>query len=338
MAVRNRKKGAEKAAPAETKAYVTEIESESEKLLSTVDATEAGLQDYYLKLLNKSAPDEETRGRVESLRRAAANLLKAWNRVYAAGDELNARWNDAKRVERDEGRKLNLAPPSNAEVDLSESRSKHFFAKGLNPYKLLLIFYIGSFAGVVVEMLWCLVRNGYIESRAGVVYGPFNPLYGAGAVILTVCLYRFRNRGSWLSFIGGMLVGSALEYVCSWGQEFLFGTRSWDYSNVPFNLNGRICLLYSIFWGVLSVLWIKNLYPRMAELILKIPNRVGKAVTWLLTIFFIFDIFMSGAALYRWSAREAGEAPASAFGEFVDEHFPDERMEKIYANMEFVPD
>lgn len=338
MAVRNRKKGAEKAAPVETKAYVTEIESESEKLLSTVDATESGLQDYYLKLLDKSAPDEETQGRVESLRRAAANLLKAWNRVYAAGDELNARWNDAKRVERDEGRKLNLAPPSNAEIDLSESRSKHFFAKGLNPYKLLLIFYIGSFAGVVVETLWCLVRNGYIESRAGVVYGPFNPLYGAGAVILTVCLYRFRNRGSWLSFIGGMLVGSALEYVCSWGQEFLFGTRSWDYSNVPFNLNGRICLLYSIFWGVLSVLWIKNLYPRMAELILKIPNRVGKAVTWLLTIFFIFDIFMSGAALYRWSAREAGEAPASAFGEFVDEHFPDERMEKIYANMEFVSD
>ena len=205
----------------------------------------------------------------------------------------------------------------------------------MNLYKLLLIAYIGSFAGVVVEMLWCLLTRGYIESRAGLVYGPFNPLYGAGAVLLTVCLYKYRNRGSWLSFIGGMLVGSILEYVCSWGEELVLGSRSWDYSNMPFNINGRICLLYSIFWGLLSVFWIKNLYPRIAKWILKIPNRMGKMITWLLTVFFVFNILMSGISMFRWSQRIEGIKPSNAFWEWVDERFPDERMERVYANMKF---
>ena len=125
----------------------------------------------------------------------------------------------------------------------------------------------GSFAGVVVEILWCLFRNGYIESRSGLVYGPFNPVYGIGAVVMTLALYRYRNRSSSISFFGGAVVGSVIEYLLSWGQETLFGSTSWDYSRMPFNLDGRICLLYSLFWGILGVLWIKSLYPRVAQVI-----------------------------------------------------------------------
>ncbi len=109
-------------------------------------------------------------------------------------------------------------PPANAAIDLEEAKQDHF-AQGLGLYKVLLICIAGSFAGVVVEMLWCLVTNGYIESRAGLVYGPFNLLYGAGAALLTVCLYKYRNRGYQLSFAGGFLVGSVLEYVCSWARR-----------------------------------------------------------------------------------------------------------------------
>jgi len=224
--------------------------------------------------------------------------------------------------------------PANTTIDLHESESSHF-AKGMNWYKLLLVCFIGSFAGVVVELLWCLLRNGYLESRAGLVYGPFNLLYGAGAVALTCCLYQFRNKGSWISFLGGMLVGCVVEYACSWGQEMLFGSRSWDYSSVPFNLNGRICLLYSIFWGFLGVWWIKDLYPRMAKWILKIPNTVGKILTWCLTVFLIFNSMISLAAVGRWSERVEGLAPSNVVEEFLDERFHNERMERIYANMEW---
>ena len=132
-----------------------------------------------------------------------------------------------------------------------------------------------------------------------------------------------------------MIVGSAVEYICSWGQELVLGSRSWDYSNMPFNLNGRICLLYSIFWGILGVLWIKNIYPRMAKWILKIPNRAGKIITWLLVAFMIANNVMTSLSLARWVERIQDKPASNGIENWLDDHFPDERMEKIFANMEF---
>ena len=307
------------------------IEKESLKLLETVEDTKAETNAFYPELLNKDIPEEEICAKAASLKRASSNITKALAQTYAVSDEFNARWHDIKKRRK---KRALLSAPANAEIDMTESRSEHF-ARGLNIYKILLLCFIGSFAGVVIEMIWCLVTNGYIESRSGLVYGPFNLLYGAGSVVLTVCLYRFRNRGVWISFLGGAVVGSIVEYICSWGQELVFGSRSWDYSEMPFNLNGRICLLYSVFWGLLGVLWIKNLYPRISKLILMIPNKAGKIVTWLLTAFFVFNSIVSVVSVYRWSQRAAGIEPSGTFWEIIDQRFPDERMEKVYANMEF---
>ena len=195
--------------------------------------------------------------------------------------------------------------------------------------------FIGCFGGVVIELMWCLLTNGYLESRSGLVYGPFNMVYGAGALVLTIALYRYRNRGRWLSFLGGFLVGSALEYFCSWAQEMLFGSVSWDYSHMPFNINGRICLIYSVFWGFLGIFWVKTLYPMMAQLILKIPNRAGKILTWALTAFFVFDCVVTLITVFRWSQRVEGIAASNAFWAFIDTRFPNARMQKIFANMVF---
>ena len=269
---------------------------------------------------------------IKLLNSAAKNLLQSYHTVTTLEDELKARAHDAKRVGKRKIRVLN--PPANGAIDLEEERKDHF-AKGLNIYKLLLLLAAGSFAGVMVEMLWCFLRHGYLESRRGLVYGPFNLLYGVGAILLTITLYRFRNRGYLWSFMGGFVVGSVLEYLCSWFQELLLGSRSWDYSNMPFNLNGRICLAYSMFWGVLGVLWIKDLYPRAAKLILRIPNRAGKIITIIIAVFFVFDAAVTAVALARWSLRIEGKPATNAVVEFIDERFPDERMERIFANMEF---
>lgn len=316
----------------QTETYISDIEKESLRLLEVVEATKTEMSDYYSKMLEDEHSDSETQGKLGSLKRTTANITKALSDSYAVSDELNARWNDIKKQKKK--RKFISGAPANAAIDLEESETKHF-AKGMNIYKLLLICYIGSFAGVVIELLWCLVKNGYIESRSGLVYGPFNLLYGAGAIALTVCLFKFRNRGSWISFAGGMIVGSVVEYLCSWGQEMLLGSRSWDYSDKPFNINGRICLLYSVFWGLLGVIWIKNIYPRMAKWILKIPNRAGKIITWVLTVFFVFNAFMSMVSVYRWSERTQGLEPSNSFEVFLDDRFPDERMERIFSNMDF---
>ena len=278
--------------------------------------------------LDAARPEAEAE--LNALRRTTASLKTAHACADHMADELSARLADMDKSLNRRWWKLN--PPANTEIDLREEGS---FARGLNGYKLALVVIIGSFAGVMVELLWCLVTNGYIESRAGLVWGPFNLLYGVGAAALTLCLYKYRNRGRWLSFLGGMLVGTAVEYGCSWLQDALFGSVSWDYSHLPFNLNGRVCLMYSVFWGVLGVWWIKDIYPRMAKYILLIPQKAGKTLTWLLAIFLAVNVAVSGMAVARWAERLDGEAPRNAFESLLDARFTDERMERIYANMEF---
>lgn len=280
----------------------------------------------------QSALQQEARDEVKRLKTDSAALLGSYFRTAAAADELESRMRDARRTQKK--RRFLPNPAVNSVVDLQEERVRHF-AQGINFYKLFLILIIGSFFGVVVEMLWCLLKNGYVESRAGLVYGPFNLLYGAGAVALTVLLYRFRNRSALYSFLGGMIVGSAVEYVCSWAQEAVFGSRSWDYSHMPFNLNGRICLLYSFFWGALGVFWIKRLYPMMAQWILRIPNRVGKRLTWGLVVLTALNAAVTVAALWRWAARMEGTAAPDALAQLLDRRFPDARMLRIFPNMKF---
>lgn len=295
---------------------------------------EEKLQALYSAMTESDDPqkyEKEVDIHIRSYRRASHNILKESRHLISMTDELNARLTD---LTKGKNRKLIPAPPANSVIDLAEQKSRHF-ASGLNMYKILLICFIGSFLGVVIEMIWCLLRNGYIESRAGLVYGPFNLLYGAGAAVLSAALYKFRNKGSWLSFGGGMIVGSAVEYVCSFLQELAFGSRSWDYSEMPFNINGRICLLYSVFWGILGAFWIKSVYPRMAKLILKLPDKAGKIIIWILVVFLIINAIVTVIAVMRWSERIEGIPADSGFWEFVDARFPDSRMEKIFANMDF---
>ena len=262
--------------------------------------------------------------------------LQAFNDLI---DEVETRLKETEKYDRRKKKKLRILPPppTNAQIDYRERQEAHF-AQGMTFYKLFWVFFIGCFAGVVLETIYCLIQRGHYESRVGLIYGPFNLVYGVGALCLSGALYRFRNRGRVFSFVGGFIVGSVVEYACSWFQEVCFGSTSWDYSNMPYNLNGRICLLYSIFWGILGIFWIKDIYPRMAKWILKIPNKVGKPLTWVLLVFMVFNSVMTLFTSLRWTARREGIEPRNAFEAYLDEHYPDERMQKIFANAEFTED
>lgn len=265
-----------------------------------------------------------------------AKKLQAFNELI---DEVETRLKETEQYDRKKKKKVRILPPAptNAQIDYREKQESHF-AQGMTFYKLFWVFFIGCFAGVVLETIYCLIQRGHYESRVGLIYGPFNLVYGIGALCLSGALYQFRNRGRVFSFVGGFVVGSVVEYACSWFQEVCFGSTSWDYSNMPYNLNGRICLLYSIFWGILGIFWIKDIYPRMAKWILKIPNKVGKPLTWVLLVFMVFNSVMTLFTSLRWTARREGIEPRNAFEAYLDEHYPDERMQKIFANAEFTED
>lgn len=210
------------------------------------------------------------------------------------------------------------------------------FSQGLGFYKLFWIFLVGSMLGVVVETLWCLASRHHYENCTGLLYGPFSPVYGIGAVALAVGLYPLQGARDGVILIAGALIGSVIEYVCSWVQEKGFGSTSWDYSRLPFNLHGRINLLYALFWGILAIIWVKEFYPRLAKALLWLPNDIGVPLTWVLLVLLAIDCVLSALAVARWRGRIMGRAAANGVEYFLDQHYSDARMKKTYTNMVFV--
>ncbi len=211
-----------------------------------------------------------------------------------------------------------------------EKKKSAVFAEGNSFYKLVSLFFIGAVIGDFAETVFMFIKYGKIVSRSSVVYGPFSIVWGLGIVILSACLYRFRKRGNVHIFLIGTLLGGTYEYACSVFTELAFGTIFWDYSKIPFNLAGRINLLYCFFWGAIAIVWLKLVYPALSYLIEKIPVKIGKAICNFLIVFMIFDGLISAAALIRYQERQNGNEPEYAVEIFLDRYFPDERMKKIY--------
>jgi Predicted membrane protein len=206
------------------------------------------------------------------------------------------------------------------------------FAEGCGFHKLVWLFFISAFLGDMIETVFCLITSGVLMSRSSVVYGPFSIVWGLGVVVLSIMLHRYQDREDRYIFLFGTAMGGVYEYICSVFTELAFGTVFWDYSGIPFNLGGRINLLYCFFWGFASVVWIKLIYPRLSRLIEKIPQKAGTVMTWCIVAFMSANILISGSALIRYSERAADLPPANALGQYLDIRFPDERMERIYPN------
>lgn len=192
----------------------TELEKLSQDALNQARRERKMIQDTCIAELAQcdteipEALEKQVQAEIASLQQAKENLSSAHKIASSTVDELSARAADvAKSLNR---KWYRINPPSNTAIDVQEEE-KSFFARGMNGYKIALIVFIGSFAGVMLELLWCFARHGYLESRSGLVWGPFNMLYGVGAASLSIILYRFRNRGKWLSFLGGFVVGSVVN-------------------------------------------------------------------------------------------------------------------------------
>jgi uncharacterized membrane protein len=210
------------------------------------------------------------------------------------------------------------------------------FAKGLSFYKLFWVFVSASILGYAVETAFCFITTGAIESRQGMIYGPFCQVYGFGAVLMVLTLMPLSKKSDRWLFLGSALVGGAVEYFISLIQELMFGSVSWDYSADAYAIGGRTSLTYMFFWGVLGLWFIKGVYPKLSALIERMPNRQGLFFSWILIITLSANMFLSGSAVYRWSERLASSLSSNGFEEFLDKQYPDETLTEIYPNMQFL--
>ena len=214
--------------------------------------------------------------------------------------------------------------------EAEKAASQGVFAEGCSFYKLILLFIIGSFLGDIIETVFCRITMGYWMSRSSLVWGPFSVIWGMALAFVTLFLYKYKDGSDSFLFIMGTLLGGAYEYLCSVLAEIVFGKVFWDYSGLPFNLGGRINLLYCFFWGIAAVVWFKKVYPRLSGWIEKIPVLPGKIVTWILIVFMFVNMVVSFAALVRYDQRAKGIEAGNVVTEWVDTHFDDARMKRIY--------
>ena len=210
------------------------------------------------------------------------------------------------------------------------------FGCGLCFTKLFWLFMIGNVAGFLMETFWAFFIQRRVELRVGLVWGPFIPVYGFGAVIMTLLLYRFYKKRDLVTFAAAAVVGAAFEYFCSLFQELAFGTVSWEYSGTTANIGGRTNLMYALIWGVLGLLWVKDFYPRISKLIEKIPKKIGSPLTVILCVFMIADMFVSGTAVIRRGQRMKGIPANGGYEMWLDKHFDDKYLDFVYPNMIYV--
>lgn len=211
------------------------------------------------------------------------------------------------------------------------------FAHRFSFAKLFWVFMAGNLIGFIVETLWCFITPPHkFELRVSVVFGPFILIYGFGAVLFTLCLHKLYNRLDIWIFLCGMLIGGGFEYLCSLLQQILFGTVSWEYSGSTLNVHGRTNLMYSFFWGIIAVVWIKDIYPRISRALERVPKKQGRIITALVVVFMAVDIILSAGAVLRWSQREENLSASTPVQAFFDAHFDDSYMEMIYPHMQHV--
>lgn len=212
----------------------------------------------------------------------------------------------------------------------------------IKSYSLLFwIFILGSFIGFAWENIWTIIKGAY-HLRQGLIYEPLIPIYGIGAILYYLIFNNIKIDNFHtilkiiLVFIISFIVGSIFEYICSLFQENIFGTISWNYTKYKFNINGRISLMHSTFWGILGIIFYFLIMPLLIKMDSLLDIKIIKVITIILSIILFTDCFLSASACLRQRYRREGIESHTRYGEFLDQHYPDSRLDRIYNNARVV--
>ena len=166
----------------------------------------------------------------------------------------------------------------------------------------LAYFVVYSFLGFIVETIFGMLTKGVVESRQSCLFGPFCCIYGLGAAIMIPGLQKFK-KSNWGIFIAGAVEGSIVEYFISWIGEKIFQIKWWDYSNLPFNINGRITLILTIFCGLLDLVLMRFINPYIEKGINRLSKKWFDILTIGLTIFLVLDLLITALGLKVFYTR-----------------------------------
>lgn len=223
------------------------------------------------------------------------------------------------------------------EVTKVNQEKKSFAILGISIWRILAYFIIYSILGYVIETLFGIVTKGVWESRKSFLYGPFCAIYGVGAVIMVVLLHKYIKKYNTL-FVSGFIIGSVVEYLVSLLGEMLLNVKWWDYSNMPLNIDGRICVYFSIFWGFLAIYLICSVNPKVDRLINWIKSKftcdsyyILKILTSIIILIMFVDCIVTGIAVNFFLVRMKVENNLNVpniekITDFYNEIYSDEKL------------
>lgn len=211
---------------------------------------------------------------------------------------------------------------------INESKKKPLKIQGFTITTLLAYFIIYSIVGFIIETIFGILTKGVLESRKSFIIGPFCSIYGLEAVIMILALQKFK-KNNYTLFFGGFLVGSIIEYVVSLIGETIFHVVWWDYSDMAFNINGRICVAFSMFWGILAIYLITHFNPKVDKFLEKFSYKQLKKAVIIIMIFLMIDMVITGIGLKVFFVRLLSENKVQLN---IEEKYIDKYIEQ-YKNM-----
>jgi uncharacterized membrane protein len=214
----------------------------------------------------------------------------------------------------------------------------------INFFNLFWMFVFCSFVGLVAEEIYhfIFVVPGEWQDRAGLLIGPFSPIYGFGAVIMSVALNRLHKCPTIVIFLFAAVIGGVFEAFVGYFMQYAFGAVAWDYSNEVLPLfGGKTCAKFMIMWGFMGAVWLKILMPSVVKMINKIPWNFRYVLTLVATVLMLTNAALTLQALDCWYERVSiGEEAAnkSNLTKFYATNFGDEYMQNRFESMTIMPD
>lgn len=171
-------------------------------------------------------------------------------------------------------------------------------------YFLLLYFFVYGFLGWCTEVAFAAFKERRFVNR-GFLNGPICPIYGVGVTIVIALLTPYRSNLV-LLYVASVILVTVLEGLTGWAMDKIFHNKWWDYSDMPLNIGGYVCLLFSLIWGVACVLIMDFIHPVIYDILTLLPKVVGIVLIVIFGIIMFADLYVTASAIFKFNRHLAG--------------------------------
>lgn len=202
----------------------------------------------------------------------------------------------------------------------------------LSFYELFWVFFINSVVGLGIETVFIAIVEHRLLITYGLVWGPFSPIYGFGALLYTAVLWKFWDSRMVVVFLVSFTAGIAFEFIGSLFMQYVFGVICWDYSGYIGSIGMRTNLFVGVGWGLLGIAWVNILFPLLSRFIDLIPGQVNRVLCVGFCLFLAIDFTFTVVAFNRQSQRAEDIPATTPIERMTDQLFPQDWMAVRFAN------